>query len=170
MPLFTSKARVAVHKDESLPAGDPQQNTVYIKARMSFRDTAIYKDFLISSRAVNGTIQTHLNVGTAELELLRLNVLGWSGPDFVDEMDRKVPYSADAIDYIEPNDPFWRKVLAEIDQRNKAPEDDAKKKLTTSDGDEPLQETPEMAMAGELVTSSSASLNGTHGRRIKSVN
>lgn len=168
MPLFTSKARVAVHKDDSLPAGDPAQNTVYIKARMSYKDTAIYRDWLISSRAEDGKILTNLNMGTAELELLRINVLGWVGPDFVDETGRQVPYSAEAIDYIDSYDPFWRKVLNEINDRNKAPDDDAKKKLSTSDGDTSSPESPPPLV--EVLTHSSASRNGTAGRRIKSVN
>lgn len=168
MSLFTSKARIAVHQDDTLPAGDPAQNTVYIKSKMNFRDTSTYKDFLVRGHVVGEAMQMETRIGTAELELLRINVLGWAGPGFVNEHGQPIPYSPAAIDDVDSDDPFWQKVLGEINVRNKRPDDDSKKRI--SDGGDNSTATAQPAMLGELVTSSSPSLNGTTGRRIKSVN
>lgn len=168
MPLFASKSRVAVNMDDTLPDGDPAQNTVYIKQRMNYRDTAEYQDFLVKGSVVDGEVRTAFHIGTAELELLRINVVGWVGPEFKDEHGRPVPYSPAAIDDIDPQEPFWQKVLGEVNRLNKRGSSDAKKKLSTSDGDE--RSTASIPEPVEVLTSSSRSRNGTPGRRMKLVN
>ena len=155
--LFASKRRIRIDDDEG--------NTIWIKEHLNFGDEARYRDTLIRMRLVGNEATTESQLGTAEVELFKLAIVDWSGPDFTDpDTGEPVPYRPELIDELRTLSPLFMKVRAEIDKRNRAPEEPEKKALTSTGALSSAD-----ALTGELITSRSGSSNGTTGRRVKSV-
>lgn len=168
--LFVDKQRVPVYERDDLTSTDPAQNVVYIKPRMNWKESSTYKDALLRMDGDG----TKWQIGAAETAAMAINVVGWDGPDFRDERGVLFPCTAEQIEQMDPTEPFWQKVLSEINTRNRPrlAEADATKKGTTStgDGDEPLTVEVNSAGRAEILTLKSDARNGTTGRRMKSVN
>lgn len=168
--LFVDKQRVAVYERDDLSSTDPQQNVCYIKARMNWKESSAYKDALWSLDS--GGSQAH--IGAAETAAMQINVVGWDGPDFRDERGVILPCTPEQIAEMDPTEPFWQKVLGEINTRNRPRSTEAtdtkKAAASTGDGDEPLTVEVNSAGHAEVLTLRSDARNGTDGRRMKSVN
>jgi hypothetical protein len=95
MAKFIATDRVAVRDD----AG----NTVYLRRKM---------DLGAVSR-IQGA-----RPGEQLIALYAANILAWSGPDFTDERGKPVPCTAEQIEQIDPNDPFWEMVGDKIAELN----------------------------------------------------
>lgn len=109
MPMFLDpNARV--------PVSDGR-NTVYIRAKMDMATRDAVKDEIrLSGQGVNAEGEIR-GFGTYHLALLHHNVLAWDGPDFAG-----VPCTRANIDRVDPTEPIWEQVAAEINQRNQRPE------------------------------------------------
>lgn len=121
--------RVAIHDDETA------ENVVWIKAKMDRRTRAAVQDDLlklqIDARQVGRsgadeegaegaapTITATVGVETQKLTLLIHNVVRWEGPGFVDARGRAIPCTRQRIEQLDPDIPFFEKVVGEIERRN----------------------------------------------------
>lgn len=169
MPFFVDKQRVPVYERDDLTSTDPAQNVVYIKSRMNWKEKSTYMDLLYTVEASG--LQPH--IGAAETAAMTINIVGWDGPGFCDERGVSIPCTPEQIEQMDPTEPFWQKVLGEINTRNRPRREttDTKKAIaSTGDGDEPLMVEVNSAGHAEVLTLKSPAQNGTGGRRIKSVN
>jgi hypothetical protein len=168
--LFVDKQRVPVYERDDLTSTDPAQNVVYIKSRMNWKETSTYKDMLFTMEASG--LQPH--IGAAEMAAMKINIVGWDGPSFCDERGVPLPCTPEQIEQMDPTEPFWQKVLGEINTRNRPRQTEATdtKKAIPSTGDGTEHSVVEVNSAGhaEVLTLRSPAQNGTTGRRIKSVN
>lgn len=109
--MFVDKKRV--------PISDKEGNTVYIRAKMGYgvKNQVAGRASAVS---VNGKgTEVEVDVGAYQTALLVLNVVGWDGPDFVDEETGKpIPCTPENIEFADSDEPLWAEVLEEIAKRN----------------------------------------------------
>lgn len=114
--LFVEQQPVPVYEVDHNPEIPPdRQNVVYIKPKMSYGERAIYNDTYVHQ--VRGE-KIVFREYEARMVMLKLNVVRWDGPDFHDQMGRLIPCTPENIEKADPTEPFWLKVLREIDRRN----------------------------------------------------
>lgn len=109
--MFVDKKRV--------PISDGKGNTIYIRAKMGYgiKNRVAGKAASVSTDGKSADVD--VDVGAYQIALLVLNVLGWEGPDFVDEETGKpVPCTPENIELADSDEPLWAEVLEEIARRN----------------------------------------------------
>lgn len=109
--MFVDKKRV--------PVSDDAGNTVYIRAKMGYgvKNAVAGKAASVSTNGRDAEVD--VDVGAYQTALLVLNVLGWTGPDFVDEETGKpIPCTPENVEDIDDDQPLWQAVLEEIAKRN----------------------------------------------------
>lgn len=142
--MFVTQEKVAVTLDG---------NTIYIRNKM---DYGTRSRVLNAAASLDGD-KSKVSIGAYQLALLQENITGWDGPDFAG-----VPYSREAVEQLDPNEPLVEKVLEQINIRNtRAEVVDPKSTINTGDlrltaNDEPVL---------ELGTPISHSQNVTIGRK-----
>lgn len=115
--MFVDTTRVPVRLDEAAEAG-AEVDTIYIKPKMNYADRAAMQDQIIKVKAIrnDGTADQDTLVGTANLALLQINIVAWSGPSFAG-----VACTPENIAKLDPDGPLVEKVLAELQKRNARP-------------------------------------------------
>lgn len=174
--FFVEKQPIAVHEFDDMDANDPMQNTVWVKPKMNFQDRAVYQDSMWhASTDETGSLQRELRIMQAEVMLLKINIVRWDGPDFRDERGIPRLCTPDAIEGLDSTEPFWQKVLGELNRRNRPRREvvDDPNEVTASPTSAPAilpgSEEADKPPVETMILRSSAQ-NGTTGRRIKSVN
>ena len=160
-----------MYERDDLSPHDPLQNTVYIKSRMNWKETSMYKDALVSLRFSGSDAESSARIGAAEMAAMQINVLAWEGPGFTDERGRPIPCTPEMIEDMDPTEPFWQKVLGEINNRNRHQDPEvAAKKLPASTGVGGVHLTDEADVLASSTSRSSAQ-NGTAGfpKKVKDV-
>jgi len=112
-------------------------NIVTVKAKFTMADQAkIQRDLIIARQADSGGVDLHASgVLGQKLSLLRHGIKSWRGGMFTDEHGRAVPYSAEMLDALDPEQcEWWVDIVAEkLDALNKpAGGDDPKPVPSTS--------------------------------------
>lgn len=108
--MFVDKKRVPVTDGT---------NTVHIRSKMSYgiKNQVAGKAASVSTNGRSAEVD--VDVGAYQTALLVMNVLGWEGPDFVDEETGKpIPCTPENIEAADDDEPLWQMVLEEIARRN----------------------------------------------------
>jgi len=103
--------------DQNEVVSDKPPNVVWIRARMDAATRGKVSGELVKLGESGQGIEGHL--GDGEVALLIHNIVRWEGPDFVDEMGRPVPCTAEQIRKLDTRDPFIAEVLSQIGERNR---------------------------------------------------
>lgn len=104
---------------EPVPVGDDEGNTIYILPKMPYgvKQRVTHAMFHLEAKTEAGDLVVQDNVevdlATHNLLLLKANVTSWHGPAFGD-----TPFSADALERLDPDFSLLDKVLSEINARN----------------------------------------------------
>ena len=125
---------------------DARENVIYVYRRMSFGIKCRVEDTLTQMALVNGrTGDIRFTVGAQRLALAVHNIVGWSGPDFVDPTTRRdVPCTPEAVERLDPSYPLLVKAQQKITELNTDREQDDPNASTpglpssTANGSEPV--------------------------------
>lgn len=104
---------------EPVPVKDDEGNTIYILPKMPYgvKQRVTHAMFHLEAKTEAGDLVVQDNVevdlATHNLLLLKANVTSWHGPAFGD-----TPFSADALERLDPDFSLLDKVLGEINARN----------------------------------------------------
>lgn len=118
--FFVSDELVAIREFEEAVYDDDGNelapNIIFIKEKM---DVATRHKVAGSMFKVSGNkdIEVEIDIAANRMALLVNNIVRWSGPDF-DE----VPCRAETIGKLDPDEPFVKRVIEEIAERNKPQE------------------------------------------------
>jgi hypothetical protein len=96
-------------------------NTIYIKAKMDYGTTAAVQDEIKATGAGNADMVIE-KLGSYRMALLTHNIVGWEGPDFMDETGRLIPCNRENIRRLDPSEPLVEMVADEIGKRNRKAE------------------------------------------------
>lgn len=101
-------------------------NVIWIKRRMDFGTKCRVEDTLTQMALVNGrTGDIRFTVGAQRLALAVHNIVGWSGPDFVDPITQKpIACSPEAIERLDPTYPLLIRAQQRITELNATQEQD----------------------------------------------
>jgi hypothetical protein len=103
MNQFVDQSTVTVCEDGG-------ENFITIKSQMGIADDSRAYDALYVTSG-DGKIQ--ISMGNQKLELLKINIVGWGGPDY-----QGMPLTPANIDRLNPHSPLVQKVFKEIEERN----------------------------------------------------
>ena len=106
--MFVREERVDIEEDG---------NIVTILARMNYRQRARVQDETMRLSVGEGDELLGVPLGSANLALLKINIVDWRGPAF-----DGTPCTPEHIEQLDPYEPLIVKVLAEINKRNRRPQ------------------------------------------------
>ena len=127
MSGFVSKGREAVTLAAVNPeTGEMETNTIWIRSKMGWGGRQRVKGVIFDNvrQDLDGKVEADVNFGRASVQLLKENILDWSGPAFMNERGKKVPVSSGAIDDLDPEWELVDMVLERINELNRAKSDD----------------------------------------------
>ena len=98
-------------------------NTIYIKTKMDAQTTAAVQDSFAGIRgrgaeAEDGMMAGVRGMGSYRLALLEHNIVGWEGPDFMDERGKPIPCTRGNIRRLDMTEPLIELVAEAIGERN----------------------------------------------------
>ena len=110
MPMFVDpNAKVAVTIDGA--------NTIHIKAKMDAGTRAAVQDEIRARGLGDGDGELR-GIGSYRMTLMVHNIMGWEGPEFLDEKGKPVPCTRANIQRLDPTEPLFEAVGARIGELN----------------------------------------------------
>lgn len=106
-----AEARIAEGVDgaQACPA-----NRIFILPKMSFGERARMQDAMLKLKQDSaGAMGQEILIGSAQLALMQVCVVDWSGPSFAG-----TPCTPENIALLDPSEPLVEATLAEINRRN----------------------------------------------------
>lgn len=106
--------------EDKVPVTIDGVNIIYIKPKMNYGSKKRVQGAIIGtvSEMRRGGMGMDIDLAHSNIVLLEENVVGWEGPDFMNDKGVKMAVNRVNLDKLDPDYPLLDMVLAEINARN----------------------------------------------------
>jgi hypothetical protein len=130
--------------NQAIPLSLDNENFIWVKPKLNFGAMRRVRAAMLKSKLITGpdgkdTADVDVNFPAYQSQLLVESIVSWNGPVFEGR-----PYTPEALDETDPDDPLIQHVLTEVSKRNQQGKKDTDPKGSVSDGEALLLDASEI--------------------------